>query len=382
MADADSPCLAGARLTIDLGALAYNWRALDDLAGSAECAAAVKGDGYGIGLEQTVETLSAAGCRTFFTAVPQEGLRARAVSPSSRVFVLCGPLPGTGEVYRAGGLIPVLNSKEDVLEWAAYCAEVGLRLPAALHIDTGMNRLGLRLDEARLIAQAREVLQTFDLVLVMSHLACGGDSGNPLNALQRERFLEAAALFPQAARSLANSAGIFLGADYRFDLVRPGIALYGGEARDAGGNPMRTVATASARVLTVRVAEAGETVGYGATQTLTRRSRLALLAAGYADGYPRLAGSESPHGPARAWIAGYEVPLVGRVSMDLIAVDVTDVPEELCERGAWVELFGPHIAIDSVARHAETIGYELLTGLGRRYARRYVNGPGGGDKTL
>ncbi|PTW60452.1 alanine racemase [Breoghania corrubedonensis] len=372
MADTRKDSLACGRLTIDLAALADNWRSLAQRTGKTECGAAIKGDGYGTGLEKAAVALSQAGCRTFFTAVPQEGLRARAAAPDARVFVLAGLLPGAAESYRDGGLIPVLNCPAEVLEWSEFCASTGQKLPAALHLDTGMNRMGLDIDEARTIAQAPDVLTRFDLALVMSHLVCGGDPENPLNALQLERFHEMTALFPCVPRSLANSPGIFLGPDFHFDVARPGISLYGGRAMDEGENPMRPVVTAEARVLITHSARNGETVGYGAVETLRRNSRIAIVGIGYADGYHRLAGAGGGSDTAKVWINGHKVPLVGRVSMDLIAVDVTDVPERECLRGDWVEMFGPHIPVDEAAAAADTIGYEFLTGLGSRYARTYI----------
>lgn len=369
--------LSGGRLTIDLAALADNWRKLRDrLGGNCECTAAIKGAGYGIGLEEAAETLARAGCRTFFVALPNEGLRTRAILPDARIYVLDGLLPGTAADYAASNLIPVLGSMPEIEEWAAFCTEQGRQLPAALHIDTGMNRLGLRLDEARALAQRPDLLAAFELTLVMSHLACASGRDHPLNALQLSRFGEIADLYPGVPKSLANSGGIFLGDDYHFDLVRPGIALYGGEAMDDEPNPMRPVVTAEARILTLRDAEPGESVGYGAAQSVERPTRLAILGVGYADGYHRLAGTSSdkdgePAQSAQVWIGGHVAPIFGRVSMDLIAVDVTDIPPEVCARGAWVELFGPNISVDSVARCARTIGYELLTGLGNRYTRSY-----------
>ena len=363
--------LAGGRLTIDLAALAANWRDMRDRLEGASCAAAIKGDGYGIGLEAAAETLHRAGCETFFVALPDEGLRLRKILPDAVIHVLDGLLPGTADDYAASRLIPVLGSMPEIAEWAAFCRERDQRLPATLHIDTGMNRLGLRLEEAQQLAADTTTLSAFDTVLVMSHLACAGTLEHPLNAVQLSRFHEAAELFPGVPRSLANSAGIFLGSDYHFDLVRPGIALYGGEAMDNVSNPMRPVVTLEARILMLRDVAAGESVGYGAAQVVKRPTRLALLGAGYADGYHRLAGRGGDTNAAHCWIGGHKAPLVGRVSMDLIAVDVTDIPPDACQRGAWVELFGNHVPVDSVAACAQTIGYELLTSLGQRYSRTY-----------
>ncbi|WP_321503760.1 alanine racemase [Breoghania sp.] len=367
--------LACSRLSIDLGALAHNWTYLASKAGKAECGAAIKGDGYGTGLAKAAQALFTAGCRTFFTAVPEEGLEARAACPEARVFVLGGLLPDAAHLYHQAGLIPVLNCVAEIRDWADYCASIDTPLPAAIHLDTGMNRMGLTLDEAKALSADGNLLGCFEPVLMMSHLYCGGDPDTAVSARQLQRFKDMTALFPGVPRSLANSAGIFLGPDYHFEVARPGISLYGGAAMDDGENPMKPVATAEARILMLRDGFKGETIGYGASQTLTRDSRIAILGIGYADGYHRLAGTGGPQGPANAWINGHTVPLLGRVSMDLIAVDVTDVPEDACKRGDWVEMFGPHISVDEVAAKALTIGYELLTGLGRRYRRSYINAP-------
>jgi alanine racemase len=247
-----------------------------------------------------------------------------------------------------------------------------MREGAAIHVDTGMNRLGLSLHEALTLARDPVLLAAVAPSLVMSHLACSDTPEHPLNLRQLALFREIRSEFPDVPASLANSAGVFLGQQYHFDLIRPGIALYGVGPVAGIENPMHTVVTAEARVLAIREAEAGETVGYGATETLTRPSRIAILAAGYADGYHRLAGSSDSRKGAHVMIRGEMAPLVGRVSMDLMAADVTDLPRAV--RGDWAELFGPNVPIDDVAARAGTIGYELLTGLGRRYARTYRGG--------
>ncbi len=360
---------AGARLTIDLGALAANWQVLSRHAGSAETAAAVKADAYGIGLEPAGRALAAAGCRTFFVALPAEGLRLRAVLPDAVIYVLAGLIQGSAHTLAAGDLRPVLGSWPELEEWAAF-REKGVATGSAIHVDTGMNRLGLSLHEALALARQPELLAAVAPSLLMSHLACSDTPEHPLNMRQLALFREIRAELPPLPASLANSAGVFLGEDFHFDMIRPGIALYGVTPVRGVQNPMRVVVTAEARVLQVREAEEGETVGYGATERLKRPSRIAILAAGYADGYHRLAGSSEERKGAAVHIRGRSAPLVGRVSMDLMAADVTDVP--LVTRGDWAELFGPSIPIDDVARSAGTVGYELLTGLGRRYARNYV----------
>jgi alanine racemase len=366
----DSGDLAGGRVTIDLGALANNWRMLARRAETAATAAVVKGDAYGIGLEPAARALAEAGCQVFFVALADEGLQLRAAVQDAIIYVLDGFLPGGAHAFADGRLRPVLSCWPEIEEWAAFRREDGRDLKAAIHVDTGMNRLGLTPGEARRLAQNTDLIAAIAPDLIMSHLACADTPDHPMNRKQLATFRAVRVLLPDIPASLSNSAGIFLGPDYHFDLVRPGIALYGGEAVAGQPSATRPVATLEARILQVREAKSGDNVGYGATETLGRPSRIAVVGAGYADGYHRRAGSSDARPGARAYLRGRYAPLVGRVSMDLIAIDVTEVPG--AERGDWVELFGPNISVDEVARNAETIGYELLTGLGRRYARTYV----------
>lgn len=363
--------LAGAVLTVDLVALASNWRTLRDIAAGAECAAVVKADGYGTGLEPSGTALWQAGARTFFVAHPDEGRRLRAVLPEATIYVLNGLPPGAAPALADAVLRPVLGSLAEIEEWAGFCRGRA-PLPAALHVDTGMNRLGLAAGEAETLVERGDLLTAFSPALIMSHLACADMPDHPLNRLQLERFRQFRALFPGLPASLANSAGILAGPAYHFDLVRPGIALYGAESVERRP-PLAPVATLAARVIQVRDAQAGETVGYGATRSLAHDSRIAILSIGYADGYLRAAGSADWRQGASVAFSGRRAPLLGRVSMDLVAVDVTDIPR--VERGEHAEMFGPTILVDEVARAAGTIGYELLTGLGSRYARHYVGGP-------
>jgi alanine racemase len=365
----DSDDIACGRVTIDLGALANNWRMLARRAESAATAAVVKGDAYGIGLEPAARALAEAGCQTFFVALADEGLRLRAAVHDAIIYVLDGFLPGGARAFADARLRPVLSSWQEIEEWAAFRRD-GVNLRAAIHVDTGMNRLGLTPGEARRLAQNADLLAAIAPDLIMSHLACADTPDHPMNRKQLAAFRAVRVLLPDIPASLSNSAGIFLGSDFHFDLVRPGIALYGGEAVAGQPSATRPVATLEARILQVREAKSGDKVGYGATETLGRPSHIGVVGAGYADGYHRRAGSSDARSGARAYLRGRYAPLVGRVSMDLIAIDVTDIPG--AERGDWVELFGPNISVDEVARRAETIGYELLTGLGRRYARTYI----------
>ena len=361
------PALSGGRLTIDLGALAENWRTLAERAGVAATAAVVKGDGYGIGIAPAAQALAEAGCHTFFVALPEEGLRVREAVRDAAIYVLDGLIGGAAEAYARADLRPVLGSWPEIEEWAAF-RRAGGRTGSALQVDTGMNRLGLTPAEARKLGEHRDLRDALGLGLVMSHLAAADTPEHPLNRKQLTAFRAVRTLLPDIPASLANSAGIFLGRDFHFDLVRPGVALYGAAAA-AGVSPLRPVVTLEARVLQVRDGKRGETVGYGATETLERPARIAIVGVGYADGYHRRAGSSDRRRGARARLHGQDAPIVGRVSMDLIALDVTDIHGG--ERGDWAELFGPNIPVDEVADAADTIGYELLTGLGRRYARSY-----------
>lgn len=363
-----APVTAGNRLTIDLTALSRNWQSLAARAGRAETAAAVKGNAYGIGVEPAVGALARAGCRTFFVALPDEGLRVRAAMPDATIYVLNGLATDLASVHAEATLRPVIGSSGELDEWAAYRAAGGSG-NAALHVDTGMNRLGVTFAEAQELAADAGLVDRLGLSLVMSHLACADTPAHPLNASQLATMQDVKALFPGLPVSLANTAGIVLGPDYHFDLVRPGIGLYGGPFVE-GMAPLETVVTAEARIVQIRDVPAGQTVGYGAAQTLARPSRIAILSTGYADGYHRGASSTDRRPGAATFLHGSVAPLVGRVSMDLMAIDVTDIPE--AGRGDWVELFGPNMPVADVAAAAGTISYEFLTSLGARYARHYL----------
>lgn len=364
---------ARAVLTIDLSALRANWRALNSASGSAECAGVIKADAYGLGIEELARALAAEGCRTFFVATLTEARTIRAANPGANIFVLDGLLPGAAPFYTGFDLCPCLSSLDEVREWAAWCDASGRRLRAALHLDTGMHRLGLsRTEVEQLAGPDRGLFEKFDLALVMSHLACADVPSHPMNRAQLELFQAMRARLPAAPASLANSGGVFLGPDYHFDLVRPGIALYGGRALEGRPNPMRWVVRLQARILQVRHVAAGESIGYGATFQATRDSRVATLACGYADGFLRALSSPTGHPGPVGHIGTHPVPVVGRVSMDLITVDVSDVPQREACRGAWVEVLGARTTIDDLTDRAGTIGYELLTRLGRRVHRVYA----------
>lgn len=369
--DADE---AGGLLTIDLDALAANWRLLRDRAGT-DTAAVVKADAYGIGIERAVPALRQAGCRTFFVAHLSEARRVRAASRDAVVYVLNGLLPGTAGVYRSLDLRPVLGSMSEIDEWAEQSRAAGGDAPAAIHVDTGMNRLGLRTEEGLALGHDAR-LRDFTPALLMSHLVSAEDPAHAINRRQIEAFAGVADALPGIPTSLANSSGIFLDDMPRLSLARPGYALYGGNPTPDLANPMNGVVSLEARVVQIRSAEPGETAGYGGAWTSRGRSRLATISIGYADGYPRAAGStDSSTGDAgSAIVAGRHCPFVGRVSMDLVIIDVTEVPQDAVRRGDPVVLIGAGLGIDEVGARAGTIGYEILTGLGRRFARLYRGG--------
>jgi alanine racemase len=361
-------------LTIDLDALAANYRRLRELAAPAECAAVVKADAYGLGMAEAAPALWRQGCKTFFVATPGEATDLRKLLPNAIIYVLAGLMPGTADLLRMHGLRPVLNSADEIREWANHSVKVGEALPCAVHIDSGMNRLGLSAAEVCAVAAAHDLWQAVTLSLVMSHLACADEPEHPKSAAQRKIFDDLRARLPKALASLANSAGILLGHAYTFDLVRPGIALYGGKPQGRGPHDFAPVVHLKGQILQVRTVSQGETVGYGATRTLKRRSRVATVAVGYADGFFRSLSTKDGETGLVAYAGQHAAPILGRVSMDLITVDVTDVPEAHSARGGWVELMGPHVTAQTVARHAGTIDYEVLTNLGARALRRYIGG--------
>ena len=371
----------GGLLRIDLAAIVANWKTLAKRVVPADCAAVVKADAYGCGLEPVAAALARAGCATFFVAHLAEARKVRAVAPDAAIYVLNGVSPGSAAVFAEVDARPVIGSLAEYVEWDAFRIASGWSGFAALHFDTGMNRLGFTLEEAPLFT-ARVKMPDHGISLVMSHLACADTPGHPLNARQIEAFRNLRFLFRGIPTSLANSSGIFLGSAAHCDMVRPGIALYGANPTLATPNLMEPVVTLKARIVQVRDVARGQTVGYGATWTAPRAARIAIVSVGYGDGYPRAAGDsranlnpatrQVAHASAGAAIAGRRCPMVGRVSMDLMAFDVTALPEEAARRGDNAALIGDGITIDDVAAWSGTIGYEVLTGLGRRHRREWV----------
>jgi alanine racemase len=357
---------AGAVLEIDLQAIANNWRALGGrLTGGAVCAGVVKADAYGLGMSEVAPALASAGCRLFFVAHIEEGIALRALLPAAEIAVLNGLLPGTSGDFAEHRLMPVLNDLGQIASWKQQAAEGRRR--AILHVDTGMARLGLPPDELAALAAAPDLLAGIELKAVMSHLACPEEPEHWLNAQQLARFRAALAVLPQAPASLAASSGIFLGPDYHFAIARPGAAVYGVNPQPGNPNPMAQVIRLKGRIIQTRNVDTDVTVGYGATYRRDRPGRIATVAVGYADGWLR---SLSNRGHAA--IAGQLVPIVGRISMDLITLDVSGLEPHLCRPGAFAELIGPERGVDTVGAEAGTSGYEMLTALGHRYHRIYI----------
>src|SRR5713226_35788 len=362
-------------LTVDLDAIVANWRKLEKAAVPAECAAVIKADAYGCGVDPVARALSTAGCKTFFVATVDEARAARAAVPSATLYALDGLFQNSGDAFAKVDCKPVIGDLNELAKWDVFCRRSGWSGGAAIHIDTGMNRLGLTITEAQGIIP-RINAGDHGITLVMSHLACAEALHHPQNARQLATFREIASLFSGVPASLANSSGVFLGAQFQFDLVRPGAALYGINPTPEADNPMQGVVDLKARIVQIRSIDKGETVGYGGTWTARRPTKLAIVSAGYADGYFRAGGSNDGTRGAEVVVAGKRCPVAGRISMDLMAVDITDLPNNAVRRGHMVTLLGEGITVDELAHHFGTIGYEVLTSLGPRYARFYKGGAG------
>ena len=364
---------AGGILTIDLDAIVSNWQELARRAMPSECAAVIKADGYGCGIEPVARALARVGCRTFFVADLTEARQVRAVVSEPVIYVLNGLLPGTADAFAAIRARPVIGSLVELAEWDAFCSANEWRGGAALHVDTGMNRLGISAEEAAALAP-RIRAANHGINLLMSHLVSAEQPDHPLNERQMNLFRDVRLLYRGIPGSLANSSGIFLGNAAHCDMVRPGAALFGINPTPGHRNPMRPVIDLQARVVQVRTVPKGETIGYNATWTAKHQTRVAVVAIGYADGYPRAASATDAAPGAGAIVAGVRCPLAGRVSMDLLAIDITALPDHSVRRGDLVTVIGGEFGVDALAAVAGTIGYEILTNLGRRYQRVYRQG--------
>src|SRR3954453_20670972 len=360
-------------LTIDLDAIVANWRKLEKTAVPAECAGVVKADAYGCGAEQVARALANAGCKTFFVATLDEARVVRAALPAATIYTLDGFFQNTGDAYAKIDCKPVIGDLNELAEWDVFCRRSGWSGGAAIHVDTGMNRLGLTVTEAQGIIP-RINAGDHRITLVMSHLASAELLNSPANARQLAAFREIASTFSGVPASLANSSGIFLASQFSFELVRPGCGLYGINPTPEADNPMQPVVELKARIVQIRNVERGDTVGYCATWTARRPTRIAIVSAGYADGYFRAASANDGTRGAEVVVAGKRCPIAGRISMDLMAVDITDLDKNAVRRGHMVTLLGDGITVDELAHHFGTIGYEVLTSLGSRFARIYKGG--------
>ncbi len=356
--------LAPARLRVDLSALGENYRLFKNIT-NATVTGVIKANGYGTGAVKAYETLYKEGAREFFVATPEEGIALNAGKDSS-IYILGGVYHGAEKEYVAAGIIPVLNSLDQIERWAKIARKLERKLPAIIHIDTAMNRLGLEDDDIAKLLTKFEWLEALELRAIMSHFACSDEKGHKLNNLQAERFSAAAAQFPNVRKSLCNSSGVFRDKNWHYDLLRPGYALYGGNPTPEITNPMRRVVDLSVQILQTRLGKKGESAGYGASRVFKKDTPLATVSFGYADGLPRSGSNE-----AKFYWNGQACPIAGRVSMDLIIIDISSVSGPAPQAGDWLEVLGPHQNVDDLATDCGTIGYEILTGLSRRAGRVY-----------
>lgn len=346
-----------ATLTVDLAALRANYQLLQRRHAKRSIAAVVKANAYGLGVEAVSRALHDEGCRRFFVATLAEAIELRAILPDAKIAAFNGLLAGEEKDYRTHQVMPVLNDRGQV----ERMTDDGWRMTAILHIDTGMTRLGLT--ESDLSSFPRHPSSA--IRHLMSHLACANEPDHPKNAEQLARFTKALAAFPSAEASLCNSSGLFLSSDYHFDLARPGCALYGiNPTQDA--NPMQHVATLSAPLLQIRTLDRDETIGYGATFPARKDSRIAIVQLGYADGWPRALSNQG-----HAFIGGHKVPVAGRISMDMLALDVSALPESQLTPDSHAEFINAQQTVDDIAAACDTIGYEIFTRIGQRVKRVY-----------
>ncbi|MGH1379101.1 MAG: alanine racemase [Alphaproteobacteria bacterium] len=355
-------------LIINLAALARNYNSLDAMsASSCETAAAVKANAYGLGVCEVVPALFRAGARTFFVATLDEAIAVRNVAPLANVCVFNGFVNRARDVYIEYNLIPVLNSLFEIELYRNFAVETGTPLPAIIHFDTGMNRLGVVSDDAKLLCEDMSLMDGIDLQLIISHFSSSEEMQNPLNSIQYERFKYIFPSFTGVKKSLCNSAGLFLSQDYHLDVVRPGIALYGGCVNSEMQSVISPVVSLNAPILQIHSVKKGETVGYNETHTFSSDGHVAVISVGYADGLLR-----SMFGGSLYW-QGYELPICGRVSMDLLVCDLSNVPQgKYPDIGGMVEVIGENQSINDLAVSSGTIPYEIITSLGSRYNRSYI----------
>lgn len=358
---------ANSFLVIDVDTIVSNYKTLRSKLTNAHCAATLKANAYGLGIKKIAPALDKAGCSTFFVATLDEAVELRKILTSKRksILVLNGFLTGTGPIFKQYNITPVLNNFCQLEKWVDFNTSLKERQKAALHLDTGMNRLGLDNTDLRRLINNPQILIKANIYMLLSHLACSDEPKNTMNKHQLLEFNSLIKRLPKLTASLANSGGIYLGKKFHFDLVRPGLALYG----SVPGHPQNNLKNCIflyGRVLQLREVDKGQLIGYGGTYKLPKKARIATIGVGYADGYQRaLSGSST------VFHHGFPLPLVGRISMDSITVDISSLPDNNLKEGDFVELFGKHFTIDQAASLAQTVPYEMITGLGRRHYRYY-----------
>jgi alanine racemase len=356
------------KLIVNLDAIVRNWQLLAGRFCGAECGAVVKADAYGLGMQAVSGALAKAGCHTFFVASFDEAMLLRGYLPDARIVIFHGVAEGEALACVNHRLIPALADHAQIARWQEVAAN-HKHAASLLHIDTGMARLGLQMDDFfALLDKTPELLQKTRAAAIMSHFACAPTAAHPLNASQRDMVQKLAARCGDLPISLCNSGGIFLDDSYHFDLARPGCALYGIRPSEDIPNPMHQVAQWRAPILQIRTLNAEQSVGYGATQTLPKNSKILTIASGYADGYLRGLSHK-----ALGYIANHKVPLVGRVTMDMLCFDVSNIPDQDLEDAQYLALIDDEdgIRVDDLADAANTIGYEIFTRIGARVIREY-----------
>lgn len=370
MPSADNHKISNSFLEINIDSIIHNYQLINNKVGNTECAAVLKADAYGMGASVIAKALDRAGCSTFFVATIDEGIELRTCFSrnENKIAVLSGFLEGSEDIFYNNKLTPVLNDIEQIKKWDLYNKQKKISAPSILHIDTGMNRLGLTVSEFYDIIRRPTVLKELHVGWIMTHLACGDQPHNIMNKKQLSVFLNAKKKFPNVKASLANSAGVFLGESYHLDMVRPGIALYGSGFGSIPSNPLKQVIKVYSRILQIRTLSRGTSVGYGASYRVSEATRVATVGLGYADGYLRSLSNCS-------WVFfnGVKLPVIGRISMDYITVDITKIASEKIKTGDFIEIIGDKFTLDDLATVANTVPHELLTRLGTRHHRIYRN---------
>lgn len=359
---------ANALLTINLKKLAENYKYFHSLV-HQECAVAgvIKANAYGLGAKQVAQTLKSLNCPQFFVATLDEAMAIRREDKDTPIAVLGGLMMGQEQEYLTQNIMPVLNSPLDTQNWGNFCKKQERKISAIIHFDTGMNRLGLSMDEARTLIGDESKLNPIDVRLIMSHFASADNKDDPLTAKQAKNFNFIAQYFPNIKKSLSNSSGLFRDKSYHFDMIRPGYALYGGNPTAETQNPMQNIVSLNARILQIRDCKKGESIGYSATHIFDKNTRTATIALGYADGFLRSNSSQSI-----VYYNNQPCPVLGRVSMDLVTINISHIKGQQPAQGEAIEILGPNQTIDDLAKTASTIGYEILTALGNRYKRNYI----------